>query len=59
MTNQYYQLSVSLPEENLEDVWIEAELLGFDLTESGVGLGTSSLMNCGAWKGRLEELSAR
>lgn len=53
-TRYYYLLAVNLAEEALPTLSNDALLLGYDLAD-----GTSSLLNCGPWEGKLAPIAKR
>lgn len=54
--NQYYLLFIDAQNEPLPPDTPEYRFLGYDLSDE---THTSSLLNCGPWKGRLQELTQR
>ena len=55
----YLQLAVEI--ESFEEAAVNEglHLLGYDLVEKGAVIGTSSLLNCGPWKGLLTPLDLK
>lgn len=53
---QYYLLAVNLTDDSLSSVPASSLLMGYDLSDN---THTSSVLNCGAWIGKLEPLSQR
>ncbi len=57
--HQYYQFVVLDPEDDQLEAISDLTLLGYDLTGPNISSGTSALLNCGVWEGRLAEISNR
>lgn len=53
---QYYQLAIHIGQEEVPSWLSYGKFLGYDLVDAG---WTSSVLNCGRWRGELREITKR